>query len=268
MARLTIGEAAALLHTSPSTIRSWEQRLGYPIPARTDSGRRLYEEDEIVLLADALARGLRISSAIRQIREETGSHETLLRLALEAMDYDACDMLLEAAISQRGVSRAFDEAVLVAIEELAGGGCDATVLALAIEWSKDRAGWSRRRAATPATHTAVIVDASPEVSITRVASSVLQLQLVLRSASTHVLVGPAIGAYRTAARRMSADAVVLVGEGSVAACRANGVAPGRVASFRADVELPPAHVMALPPQPRAAVARLLEWVLATDAPAV
>src|ERR1044072_2750187 len=73
MSKLTIGEAAALLHTAPSTIRSWEQRLGYPTPDRSTSGRRLYDEHEIALLADALRRGLSISSAIRQVRVETGS---------------------------------------------------------------------------------------------------------------------------------------------------------------------------------------------------
>lgn len=82
MTRLTIGEAAALLHASPSTIRSWEQRLGYPTPIRSESGRRLYAEAEIALLCDALARGLSISSAIRQIRHETGAHDALLRDAL------------------------------------------------------------------------------------------------------------------------------------------------------------------------------------------
>lgn len=44
MSLLTIGEAATRLHTTPSTIRSWEQRLGYPMPARSHSGRRLYDE--------------------------------------------------------------------------------------------------------------------------------------------------------------------------------------------------------------------------------
>ena len=36
---------------------------------------RLYDEHEIALLADAFRRGLSISSAIRQIREETRAHE-------------------------------------------------------------------------------------------------------------------------------------------------------------------------------------------------
>src|ERR1044072_4807503 len=122
MSKLTIGEAAAVLHTTPGTIRSWEQRLGYPTPDRSTSGRRLYDEHEIALLADALRRGLSISSAIRQVRVETGSHDALLRQALAKVDIATCDALLEAAIALRGVSRAFDETVLRAVEEMASLG--------------------------------------------------------------------------------------------------------------------------------------------------
>lgn len=194
---LTTGEAAALLHIAPSTIRSWEQRLGYPTPVRSTSGRRIYDEAEIALLSDALRRGLSISSAIRKIREETGSHEVLLRRALADLDLDACDALLEAAIGLRGISRAFDETVLVAVEGLVADDHDAGVAALAVEWAKDRACWGRRQAATPMRDTVVIVDGSCDGSVARVASCILQLQLTLRSAQTHSLLGPAIDGYRS-----------------------------------------------------------------------
>lgn len=257
MARLTIGEAAALLQTAPSTIRSWEQRFGYPNPDRSTSGQRLYDEAEIALLADALRRGLGIASAVRQIREETGSHGASMCYALGELNLETSDALLEAAIALRGVSRAFDETVLAAIERLAMQDVDPGVLALAVNWAIERACWSRRNAGTPALHTTVIVDGSQEASATRAASSILRLQLTLLSARTHVLVGSGITAYRSVVRRLSADSLVFVGEPPPSAHRGNAIVSSRVAGFRTGGELLRARLKALPPEPRLAAERLL-----------
>jgi hypothetical protein len=99
--------------------------------------------------------------------------------ALSELDLATSDALLEAAIAMRGVSRAFDETVLAAIEGLAMQNVDPGVLALAVNWAIERACWSRRSAGTPALHTTVIVDGSREGSATRAASCILQLQLTL-----------------------------------------------------------------------------------------
>lgn len=257
MAKLTIGEAAARLHTAPSTIRSWEQRLGYPTPVRTTSGRRLYDDAEIALLSDALHSGLSISSAIREIREETGTHDVLLRQALSALDFERCDTLLEAAIALRGVSRAFEEAVLPAVEEVVANEEDPGVAALAVQWTQDRACWARRRAGAPPLHTVVIVDGSVHASATRAASYVLQLQLALRAVQTMTLFGPESAAHRSVSQRLSAHSTVFVGPPPPSAYRGNGIVAARIAGFRTDAEMLHRNVEVLASQPRAAAEQLL-----------
>ena len=56
--------AADLLGVSPSTLRSWERRLGYPQPRRTPGNHRQYELLELQTLRDALGETGNISSAI------------------------------------------------------------------------------------------------------------------------------------------------------------------------------------------------------------
>ena len=258
MAKLTIGEAAAVLHTSPSTIRSWEQRLGYPRPTRSTSGRRLYDAAEISLLADTLGSGLGISSAIRQIREETGSYAALLQQSLVGLDVRACDALLESAIGMCGVSRAFDETVLAAVEGLAADEHDPALLALAVEWVKDHACWSRRQAAFPMLHTILVADGSHDDSITRAASCILQLQLTLRSVRTHMLVGSSVDSYRAVARHLAADMIVLVGPIPPSAYR-NDAITGRssIAGFRIECEVPQPRLPSLSAQPRRAADQIV-----------
>lgn len=257
MSTLTIGEAAALLHTAPSTIRSWEQRLGYPTPVRSTSGRRLYDECEIAILSDALRRGLSISSAIRQVREETGSHEALLRQALSELDFATCDALLEAAIAMRGVSRAFDETVLTAVEGVVLGDDDAGIAALAVEWAKERACWGCRHVIAPLRGTILVVDGSSEGSVTRAASCILALQLTLRSMRTLMLAGPARSRYGGLARRLDTDAIVFVGEPAPSAGRANALVPSRIAGFRTAGERLHPGMETLPVQPRLAAHQLV-----------
>ncbi|MEA2138574.1 MAG: MerR family transcriptional regulator, light-induced transcriptional regulator [Solirubrobacteraceae bacterium] len=257
MAKLTIGEAAAVLHTAPSTIRSWEQRLGYPHPTRTTSGRRLYDDGEIALLADALASGLGISSAIRQIRQETGAYAALLQHALSRLEVRDCDALLESAIAMSGVSRAFDDTVLAAVEGLAAEEHDPAVVSLAVEWVRDHTCWSRRQAALPMAQTVLVVDSSGDGSVTRAASCILQLQLVLRSTASRTLVGSSVDSYRAVARSLHADAIVFVGPLPPSAYRDHAIATSRITGFRIEAELRRHRIATLPPQPRDAADELL-----------
>ena len=53
------------------TVRAWERRYGVPHPQRTDTGRRLYSEQDIVAirwLRERTASGMTISQAIQQLR--------------------------------------------------------------------------------------------------------------------------------------------------------------------------------------------------------
>lgn len=55
-----VGEVAERLGVSPSTIRLWEQRFGFPAATRTPGGHRRYSEAEVEqlqALRDLVARG-------------------------------------------------------------------------------------------------------------------------------------------------------------------------------------------------------------------
>ncbi len=63
----------------PDTLRAWERRYGLPAPQRTDSGHRLYSQNDIELLKWLMARqeeGMSISRAVelwRQLESEKNS---------------------------------------------------------------------------------------------------------------------------------------------------------------------------------------------------
>jgi DNA-binding transcriptional MerR regulator len=53
------------------TVRAWERRYGVPLPRRTETGRRLYSEQDVVTirwLRERTASGMTISQAIQQLR--------------------------------------------------------------------------------------------------------------------------------------------------------------------------------------------------------
>ena len=56
--------AAALLGTTPATLRLWEERFGYPVPADGPNGRRRYSYATVVALRQALNSQASIASAI------------------------------------------------------------------------------------------------------------------------------------------------------------------------------------------------------------
>ncbi len=256
MPLLTIGEAAVRLHTTPSTIRSWERRLGYPRPARSGSGRRLYDEATITLLGDALARGLGISSAVRQIREETGSHTEMLASELAALRFAACDRLLEAAITMRGVCRAFDEIVMEAIDAVIEREDNAGIVALSLGWASERALHYRRLATTPVQSVVIVADCSSECEPLRTVSDILQLQLSFQGLMTHTLRGTAVEELRTVARRANASAVLFVGGPPEAFGKTPASDVPTVAAFRCDRALGGAVVAQLSSRSRAAAGEL------------
>jgi DICT domain-containing protein len=72
---LTIREAAERTGISAGTIRMWEQRYGFPDPARTASGYRTYTEADVATLrrvASYRARGLSVPAALDRAREAGG----------------------------------------------------------------------------------------------------------------------------------------------------------------------------------------------------
>jgi MerR family transcriptional regulator, light-induced transcriptional regulator len=70
---LSIGELASRTGVTPSTLRIWEERHGFPVPTRLGSGHRRYSEGDAALVAE-VARlrdlGMRLDAAIAAARRE------------------------------------------------------------------------------------------------------------------------------------------------------------------------------------------------------
>lgn len=72
MSGLAIKDVAEQTGIAAGTIRMWEQRYGFPEPARTASGYRKYSEEDVDTLRRVLAykhRGLSVPAAIERARE-------------------------------------------------------------------------------------------------------------------------------------------------------------------------------------------------------
>lgn len=75
MSGLSIKEVAESAGVAAGTIRMWEQRYGFPQPARTDAGYRVYAEEDVEALRRVLAyrhRGLSVPAAIERAQENGG----------------------------------------------------------------------------------------------------------------------------------------------------------------------------------------------------
>src|SRR5919112_1438285 len=75
MSQLAIRQVAEQTGLAAGTIRMWEQRYGFPDPARTASGYRMYSPDDIDLLRRVAAfrdRGLSVSAALERARSVGG----------------------------------------------------------------------------------------------------------------------------------------------------------------------------------------------------
>jgi MerR family transcriptional regulator, light-induced transcriptional regulator len=69
---LSIKDVAERSGLAAGTIRMWEQRYGFPEPARTSSGYRIYSESDVEALRRAVAyrhRGLSVPAAIKRAGE-------------------------------------------------------------------------------------------------------------------------------------------------------------------------------------------------------
>jgi len=70
-----IKDVAEQTGIAAGTIRMWEQRYGFPVPARTPAGYRRYSDDDVQALRRVLAlrhRGLSVPAAIERAREVPG----------------------------------------------------------------------------------------------------------------------------------------------------------------------------------------------------
>lgn len=57
-----------MLNVSADTLRLWEQRYGFPAPARTPDGRDAYDRDQMIDLLHALQNSRSITHAVAEAR--------------------------------------------------------------------------------------------------------------------------------------------------------------------------------------------------------
>jgi MerR family transcriptional regulator, light-induced transcriptional regulator len=138
---LKTGEAAALLHVTTNTLRTWERRFGYPNPQRLPSKHRVYAYAEIVALQEALDEGLTISSAVSVAREACGPQHAVLT-ALGSFAADQADEAMESSMALRSLERSVQEILLPALDEVRRRkGESSAAWGFAATWGND---WLRR----------------------------------------------------------------------------------------------------------------------------
>ncbi len=191
---LKTSEAAQLLNVSPNTLRAWERRFGYPMPARTAGQHRMYTHGEVAALRDALKEGLSISSAISRAQESLRADTQLLTSALNAYELHRADAAMMAALSLRNVDRAIDEVLLPSLVELAAKhGEDSAPWSFAAQWADD---WLKRaqRMTPPATRRmGVVVGDATGRNLDLQDLNVRVLELFLARAGARVLTLPVSG---------------------------------------------------------------------------
>jgi len=207
--------AAGLLGVSPSTLRSWERRLGYPTPDRSDGNQRQYQLAEVEALRDALAETGNISSAVAVARSRGRGPSTPVRLlrAFDNFDEPAADRELEESLAMRTLERTIAELLLPALEQAAARPGREVELEHACRWAL---GWlaGARRLAPPATRPEGILLLDSGSPLGPEAVHVQALELFLRRAGLRVLVLSAALAdsrFRNALRALQPRAVVLCG---------------------------------------------------------
>jgi DNA-binding transcriptional MerR regulator len=214
MRTLKMQDAATLLSVSPSTLRNWERRFGYPVPMRSAGGHRHYAHAEIAALRAALEEGLSISSAVGRAREAlAGTTPEGLTRALADLDYDAADVAMEAALALRALEPAVQDMLLASLTDLARQVPEAgAVWALAAAWAD---GWLRRavRMCPPPWGTASVLvgDAGHEPGLDALHLRALELFAARAGAQVTTLPVTALDGLSDVLRRVRPDVVLIAG---------------------------------------------------------
>jgi MerR family transcriptional regulator, light-induced transcriptional regulator len=207
--------AAEMLGVSPSTLRTWERRLGYPRPQRSSGNHRQYELAQIEALREALRETSNISSAIElaQRRGRGPTSPARLLAAFDRFDEPAADRELEESLAVRTLERTLEEVLMPALETAAARPARDAELEYACRWAT---GWlhGARRLAPPASRPegVLLLDAGPALGLEAVYAQALEL--CLRRAGLRVLLLSADleeARYRAALRALEPTAAVLCG---------------------------------------------------------
>jgi DNA-binding transcriptional MerR regulator len=155
MGAIRTNAAAAMLGVSPSTLRSWERRFGWPEPRRSAGGHRQFDLGEIEALRAAFQETQNVSSAIALARDRGTGPASPARLlgAFQRFDEDEADRVLEESLAVRSVERSVEEVLLPGVAALDPGSAEE---AFARRWAT---GWlaAARRVAPPATREEAVV---------------------------------------------------------------------------------------------------------------
>lgn len=215
MSGIRTSAAADMLGVSPSTLRTWERRLGYPTPRRTPGNHRHYELAEIEGLRDALRETGSISAAI-EIAQQRGrgpASPSRMLAAFERFDEAAADRELEESLALRTLERTIEEVLLPALEMADARPGDDPALEYSCRWA---AGWlhGAKRLAPPASREngILLLDSGPALGLEAIHAQALEL--TLRRAGFRVLLLSARLAERrfgAALRALRPSAVVLCG---------------------------------------------------------
>jgi DNA-binding transcriptional MerR regulator len=109
--------AASMLGVSPSTLRSWERRYGFPEPSRSAGNHRQFALIQIEALKQTMQETHNVSSAISLARARGAGPSSSSRLASAygAFDEERADRLLEESLALRSVERTVEEVLLAAV---------------------------------------------------------------------------------------------------------------------------------------------------------
>ncbi|MBM4415144.1 MAG: MerR family transcriptional regulator [Chloroflexi bacterium] len=104
--RYTVQAASIVTGVSESRLRTWERRYGVPLPSRSESRRRWYEEADLVVarrMAALVAAGIPVSEAARGALTERAIEQRVPATAAE--DPRVGELVEAAARARRGAYR-------------------------------------------------------------------------------------------------------------------------------------------------------------------
>lgn len=122
-----IRDVSELLGIPAPTLRSWERRYGVPTTTRTAGGHRRYALEDLQqlrLMRDEVARGLRASDAARSVRllldrgNPALGRITELLSASEQADPDLLRAVLTESHDQLGLAATIDQVVMPAMRQV------------------------------------------------------------------------------------------------------------------------------------------------------
>lgn len=215
MTGIRTSAAAEMLGVSPSTLRTWERRLGFPEPRRSPGNHRQYELEQIEALREALRQTSNISSAVDLARRRGRGPTSPARLlaAFDRFDEAAADRELEESISLRTLERTIDELLMPSLELASSRTGREAELDYACRWAS---GWLHRarRLSPPATRPegVLLLESGPALGPEAVHAQALEL-CVRRHGLRVLLLSAELAEsrYTAALRALEPKAVVLCG---------------------------------------------------------